>query len=63
MNHLFLEAEVAARPNGQRVSRLLREMQSTCEVERRRKRSKPFLGPERRAPGNVQPAGTGAAPP
>ena len=62
MNHLYLEAEIAARPNGQRVSRLLREMQSTCEVERR-KLPKPFLGPERRVPFNVQPAGTNAAPP
>ena len=54
MNHLYLETEVGTRPNGQRVTRLLREMQSTCETERRRKALTPFLGPERRAPKSDQ---------
>ena len=56
MKHLYLRTELGARPNGQRVRRLLREIQSTCEPERRRAVSKTFQGSERRAPGGDQSA-------
>ena len=56
MKHLYLGVEVGARPNGQRVTRLLREIQSTCTVERRRKVQKSFQGPERRVSGSTQSA-------
>ena len=54
MSHLYLGVEVGDRPNGPRVARLLREIQSACTVERRRALSKPFKGRERRLSGQVQ---------
>jgi hypothetical protein len=49
MDPVILEVDVIQRPNGQRVARLLREMQCVCQINRRRLGMKAFQGRERRA--------------
>lgn len=48
MEPIVLEVDVIQRANGQRIARLLREMQCVCQINRRRLELKPFEGRERR---------------
>lgn len=55
MEPVILEVDVIQRPNGQRVARLLREMQCVCQINRRRvglMGVKAFQGRERRVSGD-----------
>ena len=48
MEPIVLEVDVIQRIIGQRVARLLREMQCVCQINRRRLEVKPFKGREQR---------------
>jgi hypothetical protein len=49
MNRLYIKLDVSTRPNGSRVSRLLREIDSACYMERRKKEPTEYSGSERRS--------------
>ncbi len=53
MDSLYLEVDLGKRPNSRRIARLLREIQSACQRNRRHASAK-FSGQERRiAPGKL----------
>lgn len=54
MDKLFLGTVISNRPNSQRVTRMLREIQTVCIEERRVKVAPLFQGIERRV-GNLMP--------
>lgn len=60
MEPIILEVDVVQRANGQRVARLLREMQCVCQMDRRRLGAQLFQGQGRERRLADRPSSMGA---